>query len=41
VMKGWWYWLNHRNRRWDLEWEKFKRILTIFPLPRPRIIHAI
>ena len=41
VMKGWWYWLNHRNRRRDLEWEKFKRILTIFPLPRPRIIHAI
>jgi RNA-directed DNA polymerase len=41
VLKGWWYWLNRRNRRRDLEWEKFKRILTIFPLPRPRIIHAI
>ncbi len=41
VMKGWWYWLNHRNRRRDLAWEKFKWILTIFPLPKPRIIHAI
>jgi group II intron reverse transcriptase/maturase len=41
VLKGWWYWLNRRNRRRDLEWEKFKRILTTFPLPRPRIIHAI
>jgi len=41
VLKGWWYWLNRRNRRRELEWEKFKRILTILPLPRPRIIHAI
>lgn len=41
AMRGWWYWLNRRNRQRDLEWDKFKRILTIFPLPRPRIIHAI
>jgi RNA-directed DNA polymerase len=41
VLKGWWYWLNRRNRQRDLEWEKFKQILTIFPLPRPRIVHAI
>jgi group II intron reverse transcriptase/maturase len=41
ALKKWWYWLNRRNRRGKLEWEKFKRILTILPLPRPRIIHAI
>jgi RNA-directed DNA polymerase len=41
VLKGWWYWLNRRNRQRDLEWEKFKQILTILPLPRPRIVHAI
>jgi RNA-directed DNA polymerase len=41
AMKGWWYWLNRRNRRRDLEWEKFKQTLTILPLPRPRIVHAI
>jgi RNA-directed DNA polymerase len=41
AIKGWWYWLNRRNCRRDLEWEKFKQTLTILPLPRPRIIHAI
>lgn len=41
VLKGWWYWLNRRSRQRDLEWEEFKRLLTNFPLPRPRIIHAI
>jgi RNA-directed DNA polymerase len=41
AMKGWWYWLNRRNCRRDLEWEKFKQTLTILPLPRPRIIHTI
>ncbi len=41
AMKGWWYWLNRRSRQRNLLWEKFKQILTSFPLPKPRIIHAI
>ncbi|MCP4607800.1 MAG: group II intron reverse transcriptase/maturase, partial [Planctomycetes bacterium] len=41
VMKGWRYWLNRRSRERDMIWEKFKEVLTIFPLPKPRIIHAI
>jgi RNA-directed DNA polymerase len=39
--RGWWYWLTRRSRRRDLEWEDFKRIMTIYPLPTPRIAHAI
>jgi group II intron reverse transcriptase/maturase len=41
ALKGWWYWLNRRSRQRNLLWDKFKQILTSFPLPRPRIIHAI
>jgi hypothetical protein len=41
TLKGWWYWLNRRSRQRNLLWDKFKQRLTSFPLPRPRIIHAI
>ena len=41
VMKGWRYWLNRRDNQRKMIGEKFKEILTIFPLPKPRIIHAI
>jgi group II intron reverse transcriptase/maturase len=41
ALQGWWYWLNRRSRQRNLLWDKFKQILTSFPLPRPRIIHAI
>jgi group II intron reverse transcriptase/maturase len=41
AMKGWRYWLNRRDNQRKMIWDKFKEILTIFPLPKPRIIHAI
>jgi group II intron reverse transcriptase/maturase len=41
AMRGWRYWLNRRDNRRKMIWEKFKEVLTIFPLPKPRIIHAI
>jgi RNA-directed DNA polymerase len=41
VLKKWWYWLKRRNPCRSMGWEKFKRLLTTFPLPRPKIIHAI
>jgi len=41
ALKGWWYWLNRRSRQRNLLWDKFKQIMTKFPLPRPRIVHAI
>lgn len=41
AIAGWRYWLNRRGNQRNKIWEKFKEILTIFPLPKPRIIHAI
>ena len=41
ALKKWWYWLKRRNPCRNMGWEKFKRLLITFPLPRPRIIHAI
>jgi len=39
--KGWRYWLNRRSRQQDMKWEKFTEVIKLFPLPRPRIVHAI
>lgn len=41
AIAGWRYWLNRRGSQRNKIWEKFKEILTSFPLPKPRIIHAI
>jgi len=41
ALKKWWYWLKRRNPCRNMGWEKFKRLLITFPLPRPKIIHAI
>jgi group II intron reverse transcriptase/maturase len=31
-------WLNRRGKRSCLNWEKFTKMLTLFPLPKPRIM---
>jgi len=31
-------WLNRRGKRGCYTWEKFQKLLTLFPLPRPRIL---
>ena len=31
-------WLNRRGKRGCLNWEKFTKMLTLFPLPKPRIL---
>jgi hypothetical protein len=36
----WRYWLNRRSSKRDMPWERFKRILARYPLPRPRIVHS-
>jgi group II intron reverse transcriptase/maturase len=41
TLKSWWYWLNRRSRQRNLLWDQFEQILSHFPLPKPRIIHAI
>ncbi len=38
---GWRYWLDRRDNHRKMIWEKFEKLLTSFPLPKPRIIHAI
>jgi hypothetical protein len=31
-------WLNRRGKRGCLSWEKFSKMLALFPLPKPRIM---
>ena len=31
-------WLNRRGKRGCLNWQKFSRVLEVFPLPKPRIM---
>ena len=41
VVKAWRYWLNRRNHKGYLGWERYHRLLAKFPLPQPRIVHPI
>jgi len=36
----WRKWLSRRSNRSPLPWTAFKRILKVFPLPQPRIVHC-
>lgn len=39
--KAWRYWLSRRSHKSAIPWEGFDRLRNRFPLPRPRIVHAI
>ena len=41
VRKAWRYWLSRRIRESYIPWDRFERVLEVFPLPRPRIIHQV
>lgn len=41
VTREWRKWLNRRSQRAKMTGERFDRLLVHYPLPRPRIIHAI
>jgi len=41
VVRRWKRWLNRRNNKRNLIWEKFNHLLTRFPLPTPKIVHSI
>src|SRR4030095_14802181 len=41
VRTAWRYWLSRRSRERSIRWDKFERLLAVFPLPRPRIIHQV
>jgi RNA-directed DNA polymerase len=33
-------WLNRRSQRKGMSWERFKKYLNHYPLPKPRIVHS-
>jgi group II intron reverse transcriptase/maturase len=41
VRRCWQRWLNRRNNRRKLIWEKFLTFLERYPLPAPKIVHSI
>jgi group II intron reverse transcriptase/maturase len=40
VQRAWRKWLNRRNRQRDMNWARFQRLLTRYPLPPPKIVHS-
>ena len=41
VERAWRYWLSRRSNESHLTVEKFSKLTTKLPLPRPRILHRI
>jgi group II intron reverse transcriptase/maturase len=41
VTQEWRKWLNRRSQKAKMTWERYCRLLANYPLPRPRIVHAI
>jgi RNA-directed DNA polymerase len=40
VHRAWRKWLDRRNRRREMIWDRFNRLLKRYPLPPPRIVHS-
>ncbi len=40
VHRTWRQWLARRNRRRDMDWDRFNRLLQRYPLPPPKIVHS-
>lgn len=41
VTRLWRKWLDRRSQKASMPWDRFNRLLGVYPLPRPRIVHAI
>jgi hypothetical protein len=41
VVRAWRKWLNRRSQRARLNWERFNRLLTCYPLPSPVVVHSV
>jgi group II intron reverse transcriptase/maturase len=41
VKRCWRKWLDRRNRRHDMTWDRFARLLQYYPLPPPRVVHSV
>lgn len=39
--KIWRKWLDRRSQRARMNWERFKRLLQRYPLPRPVVVHSV
>jgi len=39
--KAWRYWLSRRSSKSAIDWEKFQKLLAIYVLPTPKIVHHI
>jgi hypothetical protein len=37
----WKHWLNRRNNKRDMTWERFALLLKRYPLPIPKIVHSV
>jgi RNA-directed DNA polymerase len=37
VRRVWWKWLNRRSQRASMDWDRMRRLLERYPLPRARI----
>ncbi|MFQ5382439.1 MAG: group II intron reverse transcriptase/maturase [Dehalococcoidia bacterium] len=40
VERIWRQWLSRRSQHGRLSWEKMRRLLKVFPLPKPRVVHS-
>jgi hypothetical protein len=41
VVRTWCKWLNRRSQRARLNWERFNRLLTCYPLPSSVVVHSV
>jgi len=41
VTREWRKWLDRRSGKKSMPWGRFRRLLDTYPLPRPRIVHAV
>ncbi len=41
VIAGWKFWLSRRCHKGAISWEEFQKLLELFPLPLPKIIHSV
>ena len=41
VQRIWQKWLNRRSWKAALTWERMNRLLEVFPLPPPRVVHSV
>ena len=41
VNRAWRKWLNRRSNRARMTWERFKLLVSQYPLPLPRIVHSV